>query len=150
MTKEKLTSWAAILFLALLLNTAYIAAFASPTIFYMANVLLHLADTILLFALLQRTTGATGRSAFVAGLFAIHPLHVESVVWLTERKDVLSTLFLLLTIWTYVSYVRRPSRRRYALALAFFALGLMSKAMLVTLPFMLPMLLLVWWLFFRR
>jgi tetratricopeptide (TPR) repeat protein len=104
------------------------------------NVLLHLADTLLLFVLLYRTTGAMGRSAFVAGLFAVHPLHVESVVWLTERKDVLSTLFLFLTILTYVEYVRRPSRRRYALALAFFALGLMSKAMLVTLPFMLLLL----------
>jgi hypothetical protein len=107
---------------------------------HITNVLLHIADTILLFALLHRTTGATGRSAFVAGLFAVHPLHVESVVWLTERKDVLSTLFLLLTIWTYVDYTRQPSRKRYVLALAFFVLGLMSKAMLVTLPLMLLLL----------
>ncbi|HEX8943880.1 MAG TPA: tetratricopeptide repeat protein [Gemmatimonadaceae bacterium] len=107
---------------------------------HVTNVLLHTADTILLFALLNRTTGAMGRSAFVAALFAVHPLHVESVVWLTERKDVLSTLFLLLTIWTYVDYVRQPSRGRYVLSLAFFTLGLMSKAMLVTLPFMLLLL----------
>lgn len=107
---------------------------------HVTNVLLHLVDTILLFALLYRATGAMGRSAFVAGLFAVHPLHVESVVWLTERKDVLSTLFLLLTIWTYVDYARQPSRRRYLFALAFFVLGLMSKAMLVTLPFMLLLL----------
>jgi tetratricopeptide (TPR) repeat protein len=107
---------------------------------HVTNVLLHLVDTILLFALLHRITGAMGRSAFVAGLFAIHPLHVESVVWLTERKDVLSTLFLFLTIWMYVEYVHRPSRSRYLLALAFFTLGLLSKAMLVTLPFMLLLL----------
>ena len=107
---------------------------------HVTNVLFHTADTILLFALLYRTTGAMGRSAFVAALFAVHPLHVESVVWLTERKDVLSTLFLFLTIWTYVDYVRHPSRGRYLLSLAFFTLGLMSKAMLVTLPFMLLLL----------
>lgn len=107
---------------------------------HITNVLLHLVDTILLFALLHRMTGAMGRSAFVAGLFAVHPLHVESVVWLTERKDVLSTLFLLLTIWMYVEYVHRSSRSRYLLALAFFTLGLMTKAMLVTLPFMLLLL----------
>lgn len=107
---------------------------------HVTNVLLHTLDTILLFALLHRTTGALGRSAFVAALFAVHPLHVESVVWLTERKDVLSTLFLFLTIWTYVDYVRQPSRGRYMLSLAFFTLGLMCKAMLVTLPFMLLLL----------
>lgn len=107
---------------------------------HVTNVLLHVANSILLFALLNRTTGAVGRSAFVAAMFAIHPLHVESVVWVTERKDVLSTLFLLLTVWTYVEFVRRPTRSRYLLALAFFVLGLMSKAMLVTLPFMLLLL----------
>jgi hypothetical protein len=107
---------------------------------HVTNVLLHLADTILVFALLHRATGAIGRSALVSALFAVHPLHVESVVWLTERKDVLSTLFLLLTIWTYIEYAHRPSRSRYVRALAFFALGLMSKAMLVTLPFMLLLL----------
>lgn len=107
---------------------------------HVTNVILHAANSILLFVILQRTTGATGRSAFVAALFAIHPLHVESVVWVTERKDVLSTLFLLLTIWTYVEYVRKPARIRYALSLLFFVLGLMSKAMLVTLPFMLLLL----------
>ena len=107
---------------------------------HVTNVLLHVANSILLFVVLQRATGAFGRSAFVATLFAIHPLHVESVVWVTERKDVLSTLFLLLTVWTYVEYVRQPSRSRCLTALAFFVLGLMSKAMLVTLPFMLLLL----------
>jgi len=107
---------------------------------HITNVILHAANSILLFVVLHRTTGAFGRSAFVAALFAIHPLHVESVVWVTERKDVLSTLFLLLTVWTYVEHVRQPSRSRYVMALAFFVLGLMSKAMLVTLPFMLLLL----------
>jgi len=107
---------------------------------HITNVILHAANSILLFVVLHRTTGAFGRSAFVAALFAIHPLHVESVVWVTERKDVLSTLFLLLTVWTYVEYVRQPSRSRYVMALVFFLLGLMSKAMLVTLPFMLLLL----------
>jgi hypothetical protein len=107
---------------------------------HVTNAVLHIANSILLFALLHRTTGALGRSAFVAALFAIHPLHVESVVWVTERKDVLSTLFLLLTVWTYVEYARRPTGGRYVLSLLFFVLGLMSKAMLVTLPFMLLLL----------
>lgn len=107
---------------------------------HVTNVMLHAINSVLLFALLHRMTGALGRSAVVAGLFAVHPLHVESVVWITERKDVLSTLFLLLTVWTYVEYTRRPSRGRYALALLWFCLGLMSKSMLVTLPFVLLLL----------
>jgi tetratricopeptide (TPR) repeat protein len=80
-------------------------------------------------------TGALWRSCFVAALFALHPLHVESVVWLAERKDVLSTFFWMLTIWTYVHYVERPGFNRYLLVLLFFTLGLLSKPMLVTLPF---------------
>lgn len=107
---------------------------------HVTNVLWHAADTILLFMLLYRMTGATGRSAFVAGLFAVHPLHVESVVWITERKDVLSTFFLFLTLLMYGECVRRPSRGRYLAALGSFGLGLMCKAMLVTLPFMLLLL----------
>lgn len=107
---------------------------------HVTNVILHAANTVLLFFLLCRATGAPGRSAFVAALFAVHPLHVESVVWITERKDVLSTLFLLLTIWVYVEYARNPSRGRYLASLSFFVLGLMSKAMLVTVPFMLLLL----------
>lgn len=107
---------------------------------HVTNVVLHVANTMLLLALLYRMTGAFGRSAFVAALFALHPLHVESVVWVTERKDVLSTFFLFLTIWAYVQYVGRPTRGRYLLALLLFVLGLMSKAMLVTVPFMLLLL----------
>jgi Tfp pilus assembly protein PilF len=102
---------------------------------HVTNVLLHIANSLLLFGLLWRMTGGLGRSAFVAALFAIHPLHVESVAWITERKDVLSTLFWLLALWAYVSYVRLPALGRYLMVLVWFALGLMAKPMLVTLPF---------------
>lgn len=101
------------------------------------NVVLHVVNALLLFAVLHRMTGALGRSTFVATLFAIHPLHVESVAWLAERKDVLSTLFWMLTMAAYVAYVERPSWRRYVLVAAALALGLLSKPMLVTLPFVL-------------
>jgi tetratricopeptide (TPR) repeat protein len=101
------------------------------------NLLLHIANAILLFGLLCRTTGAWGPSAAVAALFAAHPLHVESVVWVAERKDVLSTLFGMLTMHAYVRYVRKPDPGRYLTVMAVFALGLMSKPMLVTLPLVL-------------
>src|SRR5262249_21083140 len=107
---------------------------------HVASLALHVSSTLLLFALLVRLTGARGRSAFVAALFALHPLHVESVAWVAERKDVLSALLLFLTLWAYVSYVRRPSAARYAAVLALFALGLMAKPMLVTLPLVLLLL----------
>jgi Flp pilus assembly protein TadD len=116
-----------------------------PGAHHLTNLLLHIANTLLLFGLLNRMTGALGRSAFVAGLFAVHPLHVESVAWVAERKDVLSTLFWMLTLWAYVEYVKRPDLsqsglRRYAVVLLFFALGLLAKPMLVTLPFVLLLL----------
>ncbi len=85
-------------------------------------------------------TKALWPSAFVAALFAIHPLHVESVAWITERKDVLSTFFWMLTLGAYSYYVENPGFRRYALVLLFFVLGLMAKPMLVTLPFVLLLL----------
>ena len=75
---------------------------------HLTSLLLHVANTLLLFGVLYRMTGAVGRSGFVAALFAVHPLHVESVAWVAERKDVLSTLFWMLTLWSYVSYVRQP------------------------------------------
>ena len=97
----------------------------------------HLATAvILLFLALQQMTGSLWRSGFVAALFAIHPLHVESVAWISERKDVLSAVFFLLTLGAYTRYVHAPSRTSYLLVLLMFALGLMSKPMLVTLPFM--------------
>lgn len=106
-----------------------------PSGHHLVNVVLHGASTILLFLVIQRMTSAFWRSAFVAAVFAVHPLRVESVAWITERKDVLSGLFFLLTLWTYVEYVRQPAARgRYLAVIGLFALGLMCKAMLVTLP----------------
>jgi Flp pilus assembly protein TadD len=107
---------------------------------HVTSLLLHIANTLLLFGVLYRMTGTTGRSGFVAALFAVHPLHVESVAWVAERKDVLSALFWMLTLWSYVSYVRQPRWNRYVLVLVCFALGLMAKPMLVTLPFVLLLL----------
>jgi protein O-mannosyl-transferase len=101
---------------------------------HLTSLFLHIASTLLLFGLLHRVTGAPGRSALVAALFAVHPLHVESVAWVAERKDVLSTFFWMLTMWAYVSYVRKPGWGRYLAVLALFALGLAAKPMLVTLP----------------
>lgn len=104
------------------------------------SLLLHLANTILLLLLLSALTGRVGPSAVVAGLFALHPLHVESVAWASERKDVLSTCFALLAMLAYVRYARRSGLWRYLLVLAFFVLGLMAKPMVVTLPLLLLLL----------
>jgi tetratricopeptide (TPR) repeat protein len=110
---------------------------------HMTSVVLHAINAVLLFAVLRRMTGSMWRSSVVAALFAVHPLHVESVAWIAERKDVLSGCFWMLTVWAYASYAERPSAKRYALVAATFALGLAAKPMLVTLPFVL--LLLDWW-----
>ena len=107
---------------------------------HFTNVLLHTVAVVLLFLVLQQMTGAIWRSAFVAALFAIHPLHVESVAWVAERKDVLSGVFFMLTLLAYVRYARAPSIWRYVTVALMFALGLMSKPMLVTLPFVLLLL----------
>jgi Flp pilus assembly protein TadD len=104
------------------------------------NLLLHGLNASLLFLVLEAMTGAGWRSAFVAAVFAMHPLRVESVVWVTERKDVLSGLFWMLTLAAYLRYVRRPRRPEYAALLAVFVLGLMAKPVLVTLPFVLLLL----------
>ncbi len=159
----------------------------NPMGHHLTNLVFHIANTLLLFLVLKRMTGALWRSAFVAGLFALHPLHVESVAWISERKDVLSAFFFMLTLWAYVRYaeeakvlslkskdgecvsnvedqtsraetcaarIQNPeskiqdrthrisnhARRYYALTLLFFALGLMSKPMLVTVPFVLLLL----------
>ena len=101
---------------------------------HVINVLIHSANTALLFLLLWRLTRRLWPSAFVAALFAWHPLHVESVAWIAERTDVLSTFFALLTLLSYAQFVKENSRRHYWLALGFFALGLMAKPMVVTLP----------------
>jgi len=108
---------------------------------HLTNVLIHAANAILLFLVLKQMTTALWRSAFVAAIFAIHPLRVESVAWVAERKDLLSGLFFILTVWAYVRYVRDPrSPARYGLVLFLFALGLLCKPMLVTLPFVLLLL----------
>jgi len=107
---------------------------------HFSNVLLHTIGVVLLFIVLQQMTGAVWRSAFVAAMFAIHPLHVESVAWVSERKDVLSGVFFMLTLLAYVHYARAPSIWRYLTVTFVFSLGLMSKAMLVTVPFVLLLL----------
>ena len=112
----------------------------NPRGHHLTNVFFHLLNTLLLFLVLQRMTGVPWRSGLVAALFALHPLHVESVAWVAERKDVLSTFFLFLTLLSYIWYVARPGFYRYLLILLFFALGLMAKPMLVTLPFVLLLL----------
>jgi len=108
---------------------------------HLTNLLLHAATAILLFLVLRQMTGALWRSAFVAAVFAIHPLRVESVAWVAERKDVLSGLFFMLTLGAYVRYVRKPpSLGRYLTVMFLFAIGLMCKPMLVTMPFVLLLL----------
>jgi protein O-mannosyl-transferase len=110
---------------------------------HLTSVLLHTATVILLFLVLRQMTDAIWRSAFVAAVFAIHPLKVESVAWIAERKDVLSGVFFILTLWAYVRYARQPSRGRCAAVALLYGLGLLCKNSLVTLPFVL--LLLDWW-----
>ena len=132
----------------------------NPAQHHFTNLLFHVANALLLFLVLRKMTGALWRSFFVATIFAVHPMHVESVAWVSERKDVLSGFFFMLTIWAYVCYVERKAGGKvgkresgksltrslshsltfYLLAVGFFALGLMSKPMVVTLPFVLLLL----------
>ena len=169
------SNWHPLTWLSLMLDVELFGK--GPAWPHLTNLLFHLANTVLLFLLLRQMTAALWRSAMVAALFALHPLHVESVVWVAERKDVLSTFFGLLSLWFYAGYARHVAgdtwpafaalrrgeqvtgtetapasilsritchvSRYYWLALAFFACGLMSKPMLVTLPFV--MLLLDYW-----
>ena len=110
---------------------------------HLANVFYHIVNSVLLFLVFKRMTGNLWCSAFVAGLFALHPLHVESVAWASERKDTLSTLFWLLTMWFYIRYTERPRAASYVPVAISLGLGLMAKQMLVTLP--LVLLLLDYW-----
>ncbi len=112
----------------------------NPRGHHLTSVFLHITNSILLFLALRWATSTIWPSALVASLFAIHPLHVESVAWVAERKDVLSTFFWLLTIMAYINYAKRPKRRTYFLVLLLFTLGLAAKPMLVTLPFVLLLL----------
>jgi hypothetical protein len=109
----------------------------NPGMHHLINLFLHIASSILLFIILKQATGALWRSAIVASLFAIHPINVESVAWIAERKNVLSTLFWMLTMFAYIFYAKRPAIYRYLTVMFFFVLGLLSKPMLVTLPFVL-------------
>jgi tetratricopeptide (TPR) repeat protein len=115
----------------------------NPAGHHFTSILLHIVNTILLFLLFTRMTKALWPSAFVAALFALHPLHIESVAWIAARKDLLSTFFMLTSLWVYVSYTERAGLGKYLLTLGLFAAGLLSKSMVVTLPFI--MILLDFW-----
>jgi tetratricopeptide (TPR) repeat protein len=140
-TTGYMANWHPLTWLSYMIDVQLFGLTAAPHLF--VSLLLHILNTLLLFGLLHEMTGEIGRSGFVAALFATHPLHVESVAWISERKDVLSTLIGLLALWAYLEYTRRPGRIRYLRVLLLFALGLMAKSMLVTLP--LVMLLLDYW-----
>jgi tetratricopeptide (TPR) repeat protein len=137
-TTNRSFNWHPLTWLSLMLDCQLFGA--NPGYMHLMNLILHLANTLLIFAVLRKMTGALWSSAFVAAAFAIHPMHVESVAWIAERKDVLSTLFLLLTLAAYVSYVKRRGLVRYALTVLLFASGLLVKPMLVTLPALLLLL----------
>src|SRR5262249_44569252 len=113
---------------------------SGPRGFHLTNLLLHAAAACLLFISWQAMTGSTSRSAFLAGWFAVHPLRVESVAWVAERKDVLGAFFWMLTVVAYAWDVRRPGWPRYLAVVFAFAFGLICKPMLVTLPFVLLLL----------
>jgi tetratricopeptide (TPR) repeat protein len=130
--------WLPMTWLSLLLDATLFGR--GPAGFHATNVALHVASAMLVFAVLRELTASRGRSLLVALLFAMHPLRVESVAWVTERKDVLSALFGLLAMLAYVRFVRTSQWWRYILACGCFALSLMSKPMLVTLPFLLLLL----------
>jgi tetratricopeptide (TPR) repeat protein len=132
------SNWHPVTWLSLMLDYQLFKDWAGG--YHLVNVLFHIINTLLLFYVLMRMTGAVWPSAFVAAAFAMHPLHVESVAWIAERKDLLSTFFWLLTMWAYVRYVEKPKLRWYLAAIVLFILGLMSKPMLVTLPFVLLLL----------
>jgi protein O-mannosyl-transferase len=112
----------------------------NPGQHHLTNVLFHIMNTLLLFLILRRMTNDLWKSGLVAALFAIHPLHVESVAWVSERKDVLCAFFWLLSMWSYFWYTQKPSVSRYMLILLFLIMGIMSKPMIVTLPFALILL----------
>ena len=107
----------------------------NPMGHHWTNIQIHIANSILLFLLLNIMTGAIWRSGFVAALFALHPLHVESVAWVAERKDLLCAFFWMLSVWAYLRYIIKPTIVRYILLIILFICGLMSKPMIVTLPF---------------
>jgi hypothetical protein len=138
LTTTDVSNWHPLMWLSLMLDFDLFRL--NPAGYHWTNLLFHVANVILLLTVLKRMTGDLWRSSLVAALFAIHPLHVESVAWISERKDVLSTFFWILTMWAYIRYTERPEARNYLLVIAAFVLGLMAKPMLVTLPFVLLLL----------
>jgi len=137
-TTTRAEFWHPLTWLSYMLDTRVFGGLPAGYLF--TNLLLHVLSAILVFFLFRRMTGAVWQSAFVAALFALHPLHVESVAWIAERKDVLSAFFWMLTTYFYCSYVERPGHKRLLTVCLFLALGLMAKPMLVTLPFVLLLL----------
>jgi len=133
--------WHPVTWLSLMLDYRFFGLQAGG--YHLTSLLIHIVNTLLLFFLFRRMTGAVWKSACVAALFALHPLNVESVAWVAERKNVLSTGLAFLTLWFYAGYVKNPAPTRYLPVFLAFALGLMAKPMLVTLPF--AMLLLDYW-----
>ncbi|MGV8058041.1 MAG: tetratricopeptide repeat protein [Smithellaceae bacterium] len=119
----------------------------NPGRHHLVNLLFHIVNSLLVFIVFRKMTGVLWPNALIAAFFALHPLHVESVAWIAERKDVLSTFFFLLTLWAYIYYVKKPDIKRYIAVLFFFIVGIMSKPMIVILPFVL--LLLDFWPFGR-
>ena len=112
----------------------------APGLHHLVNVVLHVLTTLLLYGLVVRMTGAHARAAFVAAVFAIHPLRVESVAWVAERKDILSTMFWMLAVFAYAEYAAKPSRGRYLTVVGLFVVGLLAKPMVLTLPIVLLLL----------
>jgi Flp pilus assembly protein TadD len=125
--------WNPLVWLSLMLDYHFFGLNAGG--YHLTNLILHILSALLLFWLFNRMTGAIWKSAFVAAFFALHPLHVESVAWIAERKDVLSAFFWMMTLCLYVYYTEKPVIRRYIFVLFSFVLALMSKPMVVTLPF---------------
>jgi tetratricopeptide (TPR) repeat protein len=137
-TATRASNWHPVTWLSHILDCQFFGL--NPKWHHLVNLLFHIINTLLLFWVLKDMTGAVWQSAFVAAAFALHPLHVESVAWVAERKDVLSTLFLLITMAAYVHYVRHSDIKWYMVTLLLFVSGLMAKPMLVTLPFVLLLL----------
>lgn len=137
-TSNHFANWSPLTWISHMADTTFFGL--GPKGPHITNLMLHIANTLLLFWVLRRMTGADGRSAFVAALFAVHPMHVESVAWIAERKDVLSTFFGMLALCGYAWYSEKRSVLRYAVVFVFFACSLMAKSMWVTFPFVLLLL----------
>lgn len=137
-TTQHATYWIPLTWLSYMLDIELFGV--NPGALHVTNLILHILNTLLVFSVFRKMTGEQWKSAAVALLFGFHPLHVESVAWVTERKDVLSTVFLLMALWAYIRYVEHPSLGRYVLIFSFFLMGIMAKPMIVTFPFVLLLL----------